>query len=185
MFYSLSSSSFSYQAEATGTDGGKIQPQSRIGSAYVRRFRFAAPLQRTSVVRNAYRPPLLICSASAGVGIRLCAMRTARHFRFTAPLQGPASDRAQCAIGKKTQQACWKRKTAVCMVAQRHYTDRWQNLPQTVQQDLRAGPRQPSGYHSFVQNSAAVGRSLTFTQGRNNRLATAASRSTAQPLGAA
>ena len=45
MFYSLSSSSFSYQAEATGTDGGKIQPQSRIGSAYVRHFRFAAPPQ--------------------------------------------------------------------------------------------------------------------------------------------
>ena len=45
MFYSLSSSSFSYQAEATGTDGGKIQPQSRIGATYV--------------------PPLPICSASA------------------------------------------------------------------------------------------------------------------------
>ena len=78
-----------------------------------RHFRFAAPLQGASVVRNAYRPPLSIYSTFARAGIRPCAMR---HWQ-------------------KTQQACWKRKTAVCMAAQRHYTDRWQNLPQAAQQD--------------------------------------------------
>ena len=78
-----------------------------------RHFRFAAPPQGASVVRNAYRPPLSIYSTFARAGIRPCAMRHRQ----------------------KSQQACWKRKTAVCMAAQRHYTDRRQNLPQAAQQD--------------------------------------------------
>lgn len=86
-----------YQATEDGTDGGKIQPQSRIGAAYVpplpicsasaadiRRAQCVPPatsdLQRLRrggdpAVRNAYRPPLSIYSTFARAGIRPCAMR--------------------------------------------------------------------------------------------------------------
>ena len=112
-----------------------------------RHFRFAAPLQGASVVRNAYRPPLSIYSTFARAGIRPCAMR---HWQ-------------------KSQQSEEKNHAFPPMLSC-HATSLsgWAapGSPATFSRPDQASCRKKKAQQALSEpGSAAVGRSMACTQG--------------------